>query len=296
MLRVIDVDPELLRAGSAAALHAAEQTWIHIEAEIAGKIPELMETLVAEGPYAYTIMPEFNPDGTVRAPALTTWNDIREAYEIVRGRSDLLSSEPLVEIRGTWYTFHEAVSTGWVKGTPEPSGGVETLALFPVSTAEGITGELVWPRLPGLLLGRGDAPSDAPTEPRELRRQTLKLHDRYIDAMRMADVDALLDTLNDDVQGAVRDYVNDTGTLIELGGKEAHRSFYGALFDKYEVQSVDLLERVVQDWYVFAEVRVNVSASRGEPSDVLAFHIAEFLVLAKDGRFIVRIGHGTDPA
>lgn len=295
MLRVIDVDPELLRASAAAALHAAEQTRVHIEAEIAGKIPELMETLVAEGPYAYTIMPEFNPDGTVRAPALTTWDDIREAYEIVRGRSDLLSSEPLVEIRGTWYTFHEAVSTGWVKGTPEPSSGVETLALFPVSTAKGITGELVWPRLPGLLLGRGDAPNDSPTDPREQRRQTLKLHDRYIDAIRTADVDALLDTLNDDVQGAVRDYVNDTGTLIELGGKEAHRAFYGALFDKYEVQSVDLLERVVQDWYVFAELRLNV-VSRDDPDSRLAFHIAEFLVLAKDGRFIVRIGHGTDPA
>ena len=30
--------------------------------------------------------------------------------------------------------------------------------------------------------------------------------------------------------------------------------------------------------------------------DELAFHTAEFFIPANDGRFIARIGHGTDPA
>jgi hypothetical protein len=108
-------------------------------------------------------------------------------------------------------------------------------------------------------------------------------------------VDALLMTLNDDVHGDVRDYVNDTGTLIELRQKDEHRSYYRALFDKYDIESVDMLDRVVQDWYVFAEFRVTASVRSGDGPSV-AFHVAEYMVLATDGRFIVCIGHGTDPA
>jgi hypothetical protein len=292
--RVIDVDPVLLRAGADMALHAANETWIHIEAEYDGRIPQLMATLVADGPYAYTIQPQINPDGTVRAPILTTRDEIRGAYEQIRGASELLCSEPTVEIRGTWYSFHEAVSTGRPRGSTEPPGrGAETIALFPVSTGTGITGELVWPRVPREILGRGEVPNDAPNEPREIRRAALALHDRYLDALRNGDVEAMLDTLNDDVVAGVRDYLDDTGTLIELRGKDAHRAHYGALFEKYDVLSVDMLDRVVQDWYVFAETRVTLC--EGDRARPTSFNVAEFVVMAKDGRFIVRIGHGTDP-
>lgn len=295
-MNVLDVDPELLRRGADAALHAAEQTQIHVDAEIDGRIPQLMETLVPEGPYAYTIQPQFNPDLTVRAPILTTRDEIRAAYEQVRGASDLLSTEPMVEIRGTWFTFQEAVSTGQPKGTTEPSRGVETLAIFPVSTGTGITGELVWPRLPVEFLGQADAPADAPTEPREQRRATLARHDRYLDALRGADVEAMLDTFNDVAQSAIRDYAGDTGTLIELRDADAHRAHYRSLFDRYEIVSIDVLDRVVQDWYAFAELRVTVRPRADAAAPTSAFHVAEYLVLGRDGRFIVRIGHGTDPA
>jgi hypothetical protein len=293
---VLDVDPELLRRSADAALHAAEQTQIHIDAEIAGRIPELMETLVPEGPYAYTIQPQFNPDLTVRAPILTTRDEIRAAYEQVRGASDLLSAEPMVEIRGTWYTFQEAVSTGQLKGTDEPSNGVETLAIFPVSTGAGITGELVWPRLPVDFLGQADAPADAPTEPREQRRATLVLHDRYLDSLRATDVEAMLATFNDVAQSAIRDYANDTGTLTELQDADAHREHYRVLFDRYEIVAVEMLDRVVQDWYVFAELRFTVRPRGDATAPTSSFHVAEYLVLGRDRRFIVRIGHGTDPA
>ena len=46
-------------------------------------------------------------------------------------------------------------------------------------------------------------------------------------------------------------------TRAGLEGKDAHRFYYQAFFEKYEVRGVDLLDRVVQDWYVFAEYLVN---------------------------------------
>jgi hypothetical protein len=101
----------------------------------------------------------------------------------------------------------------------------------------------------------------------------------------------------------VRDYVNDTGTLTTLEGKDAHRDYYQAFFQKYEVVSVEPLYRVAEEWYIFAEVRITVRPRAGADDsggsaahDTIAFQTAEFHMPANDGRFIARIGHGTDPA
>ena len=291
-MRVIDTDAGLLRDSAAAALHAAEQTTIHIDAEIVGHVPELMETLRSEGPYAYAIMPHVRPDGTVALPILSTREQIHDAYTMIRGASDLLSAEPMIEIRGAWYTFQEATAIGRHKETGIVSENL-TLGLFPVSTDKGITGELVWVVLPRAELG-GVAAGDETKSQWELRRDVLAQHERYIRALRDADVDTIVDCLNEGVASAVRDYVDNTGKLVSLEGKDAHRSYYQSFFDTFAVQSIDILDRVVQDSYAFAELRYAV-APRDNGSSTVAFHTAEFHVVAGDGRFIARIGHGTDP-
>jgi len=295
-MNVIDVAPELLRQSAEASAYAYEQSIIHIESEIKGVIPELMETLAPEGPYGYTIMPQVLPDGSVKLPIITTRDGIREAYEMVRGASKLLSVTPMAEVRGLWYTFQDNISRGANKSTGVRSA-TQTLALFPSGNEKGITGELIWVRVPRSSLGTGPAPIDAGKESWELREEVFLQHERYLQALRAADVDAVLEVLNDGVQSAIRDYVNDTGTVISLGGKEAHRSYYQALFDKYEIDSVEPLHRSADDWYVFCEFRITVTARGGENAGkAVAFHRAEFHVSAKDGRFMARIGHGTDPA
>jgi len=263
-----------------------------MEAEFAGLIPELMETLKAEGPYAYTIMPEILPDGTVKSPILRTREEIASAYRLVRGMSDLLSSEALIEITGSWYQFTEAITRGRRKGQNNV-GRNHVISLFPVSGGSGITGELVWVKVDRSLMGFGAAPEDCDDEI-DRRRKLLSLHDRYCAALKAGDAHAVVDTLADGAQGAIRDYVLDTGTLVELDGKPSNLQYYEAFFSRYEIRSVDMLQRVAQDWYIFAELRLEVSCRRSGQD--LAFHIAEFLVPAKDGRFIIRVGHGTDPA
>jgi hypothetical protein len=292
-MRAIDIDAGLLRESCAAALHAAEQTQIHIDAELVGRIPELMETLRSVGPYAYSIMPHIRPDGTVALPILSTAEEIRDAYTMIRGASDLLSVEPLVEIRGTWYTFQEATSVGRPKSTGIESDNL-TLGLFPVSTDKGITGELVWVVKPRAELGANARVGDADKSTWELRREVLALHKRYLAALGDADVDTIVECLSDGVASAVRDYVDNTGKLASLEGKDAHRAYYQSFFDAYSIESIDTLDQVVQDSYVFTELRFTVTA-RVEGSGPVAFHTAEFHVIGGDGRFIARIGHGTDP-
>jgi hypothetical protein len=296
-MNAIDVDPKTLEVAAAASAHAYGQGIAHVEEEIKARDPRNLEALVgslaAEGPYAYTIVPEVRPDGSVRLPVLTTREAIHEAYKWIRGASDLLEVVGLTEIRGAWYLFQDNISRGRRKGTDVVNDN-QTLALFPSGAGPGITGELVWLRVPRSRLGAADENDIMSENPLLAREQVHSQYARYLDGLRANDVDAVIDVLHDDVASAVRDYVDDTGTLVELTGKDAHRSWYRRFFDRYQVCSLQPLVQVTEDWYVFAELRVTV-APRGSTGSVV-FHTAEFHVPSKDGRFIARIGHGTEPA
>jgi hypothetical protein len=208
----------------------------------------------------------------------------------------VLGFDPLIELRGSWYTFQEGISRSYVPATGT-YGETETIALFPSTTGTGITGELAWWRMDNATLGPNAGAVTEPKTELELRREMLEQHDRFVQALADADTGALLSTLSEGVQSAVRDLVDDTGTLVGLDGLEEHRRHYEQLFERYEVRSVELLSRVVQPWYLFAELRWTVSPRLGsDAGSTVAFHTAEFLVPAADGRFIARIGHATDPA
>jgi hypothetical protein len=296
-MSAIDVDPKKLEVVAATSAHAYVQGITHVDAEIAARDPSnlgpLVGTLAAAGPYAYTLIPEVRADGSVRLPIFTTRDEIHEAYQFIRGASDLLEVVGLTEIRGTWYLFQDNISRGRRKGGDVVNNN-ETLALFPSGEGPGITGELVWLRVPRERLGAPDEIDVIDDDPLLARRQVYEQHARYLSGLRAGDIDAVLDVLHDGVGSAIRDYVDDTGTLVELTGKDAHRSWYERLFEKYEVRSIQPLYKVIEDWYVFAELRITVTPRAG--GGTRAFHTAEFHMPAKDGRFIARVGHGTEPA
>src|SRR5215471_16418700 len=138
-MRAIDIDPELLRQSTEAALHASRQATVHFDAEIAGDVPKLMDTLTPTGPYAYAIKPEIHADGTIEIPLTTDRDAIGDWYARVRGESDLLAGAwPLLELRGEWYTFHEQITRASPKGS-DVVYETETIALLPVTTDAGIT-------------------------------------------------------------------------------------------------------------------------------------------------------------
>jgi hypothetical protein len=290
-----DVDPATLEAIAAVSAHAYEEAIVHIEAEIKaadGNYEPLINTLTGQGPYAYTILPEVKPDGSVKLPILTTREQIADAYAMIRGASDLLEVTGLTEIRGSWYLFQDNISKGQPKGAPQ-ANDIRTLGLFPSGRATGITGELVW-FWPREMLGPPDEPFVGAEDPVVARRDVFARYTRYLEALRTHDVDGIVETLHDGVASALRDYVNDTGTLTQLEGKDAHQTYYDALFDKYRVQSVQPLAHVTDPWYVFAELRMTVTPKAG--GDALRYHTAEYFMPSKDGRFIARIGHGTEPS
>jgi hypothetical protein len=293
----IDIDPKILRVVAAASAHAYAQSLWHIEEEIkasSGVYEPLYETLTPEGPYAYMVMPEVQPDGSVTLPRITTREQIMDAYEMIRGSSDLLQVIGLTEIRGTWYTFQDNISRACMKSEPDVVHTVPTLGIFPSGTGPGISGELVWIRYPVETMGRADEPNTIPDDPLLARERVYDNYELFLEGLRANDVDAVLALLHRDVVSTVRDYVEDTGTITDMRGADAHRTYYEAFFDRYVVQSVEKLAQVTEDWYVFAELRNTVTdRSSGE---TLTFHTAEMWAPCKTGAFIARIGHGTEQA
>ena len=292
----VDVDPNTLAITARASAHAYQQARNHIDEEIKARDPNKLAALIAslapEGPYAYTIMPRVGADGSVQLPILTTREEIAEAYGFIRGMSDLHEVVGLTEVRGAWYLFQDAMTVGSPKDS-DIRNDRQTLGLFPSGVERGITGELVWLRVPRSHLG---APGDAEVVAEDELHGRRIVRDRfteYVDALAANDLDALLKPIHDGGASAVRDYVKGTGSLVELSGKDAHRDWYGEMLAIYQIQGVQVLHLVVDDWYVFAELRISVAPRRG--GDPVTFHVAEYYVPAKDGRFIARIGHGTEP-
>ena len=291
----LDIDPQILRITAAASAHAYAQSIWHIEEEIkaaSGVMEPLYDSLTPEGPYAYMVIPEVRADGSVKLPRLTLREEIVDAYNMIRGHSDLTEVIGLTEVRGTWYTFQDNVSRVRIKTDPDPVYSTQTLGLFPSGGGAGITGELIWIRVPVETLGGPDEANTIPTDQLLARERVFERYERFLDGMRANNTDAVMDVLHADVVSTVRDYVENTGTITDLEGAPAHRAYYEAFFDRYEVKEVQKLSQVTEDWYVFAELRVTVTPRHEAGSH--AFHTAEFWAPAKTGQFIARIGHGTD--
>ena len=144
------------RRTTAAAVHAAEQAAIHMDGEIACRdesgVPKLLETLTPTGPWAWAIKPEIRDDGGINVPIATTLEDIADWYRIVRGQQQRAGVRAARGDPWSWYTFQEGMSLGYVPSL-DRYGETETIALFPVTTGTGITGELAWWRMQRSELG-----------------------------------------------------------------------------------------------------------------------------------------------
>ncbi|MFT4234287.1 MAG: nuclear transport factor 2 family protein [Microbacterium sp.] len=286
----IRLGDDLLHRRAAAAAHVAEQTRRHLQAEYNDDVDEILSTLAEEGPYAYTHPPQIDADGKINQKVETTFDGIRNVYHALHDGATVLPIESLIEIRGEWYTFHAGIGNGELKTGKRTES--DTLVIFPIGSSEGITGELFWWRP---LPINEDAPPAQGAPVTLSRRELLVEHNRLLDAFRTGDIEAIDASTDDNAKYSIRDYVDDTGTLIEIHNRDESRAYYERFYEKFDVLSVDIIYRIVEDWFLFTELRYTARLKTGpDAGSEVAFNTAEFTAFAPDGRGLVRTGHGTD--
>jgi hypothetical protein len=267
-------------------LFAQQQSDHHIAIEITEDIDNIIGTLAEEGPYAYTLMAETLEDGQIRQRLVQSRDGIRESYVDLHDAVGLRKWTSTTQFLSTWYNFH----AGWAQVESKTDGqrsDVESLVLFPTMGTTGITGELFWLRA----TTGGDRREGQSVG--ELRLELLNDHDAYLDAARAGDVDAMLATTATDAQVGIRDYLSDTpGSMVELDGSAAAADYLRKFLAAYRIERIDVVQRHVEDWYVFAELRwVLTSAADGSRSTFLT---ADYAEIGPDHKTIARIGHGTE--
>ena len=155
----------------------------------------------------------------------------------------------------------------------------------------GITGELYWNRC-----RFGELATNPLEGSLASPMAILDLHDRFLGLLRAGDVDGIVAAGDPDVQTAIRDYVDDTGTLVELHGAEGLRDYLERFHTRYAVEEIELVHRYVAEWFVFAELRWVVRVAEGSDAGTrVVFRTAEVAEVGPDGLIAARIGHGTEP-
>lgn len=271
------------------AARAAELSWIHIWAELTQDPEKIAATLATDAPIAWALaVPSAAAGGAYRFLEGTSIDGVRNQYEGLRSQLEIHGWEPIIEVRGSWYTMWSGVSNIKTVSTGNIAKG-QTAVLFPVG-GDGILGELqigVVGRYPD-----GTAPRDDGKLPVR-RLGALHEHEDYLQSLRRGDVDAVMSAWRDDAALAIRDYNYDESKLLNVGGAQQIREYFTKLFGRYKVIDIQIVNRVIDTWFLFAELYWIVEDRKtGRKFD---FCTADLTSLDEDRKYWVGTGAGTDP-
>jgi hypothetical protein len=268
---------------------AGELSWRHIFAEYTQDADQIALTLDTDAPVAWTLALESPEHGNAyRFRTGVTIDEVRDRYGELRSQLEIHGWEPMLEIRTGWYMMSQGVST-----LKMPSTGLfhkgETVVMFPVGT-NGILGELQVGTV-----GRTADGREPPQEDRlpQRRLDALSEHNAYMQALRDHDVDHIVNLHKDGAAIAIRNYLTAESSLLNVVGHDDIRAHFVALFDKYKVLDIEMVNRVVETWYVFAELRWIVEERA--TGRKLEFCTADLNSMDPERKYWVRTGAGTDP-
>jgi ketosteroid isomerase-like protein len=271
------------------ARRAGDLSWRHIFSEFTQDPYQIAATLASDAPLAWTLaLPSPDHGGAYRFRTGITADEVRERYEELRSDLEIHGWEPMLEIRTGWYMMSQGISLLKLPQTGQMRKG-ETVVMFPVGV-DGILGELQVGTV-----GRLPDGTEPPEEGRlPLRRMAvLAEHEEYMTALREEDVDRIVSQHMDDAAIAIRNYITEESSLLNVAGHAAIRDHYIQLFAKYRVLDIQLVNRVAESWYVFAELHWTVEErSSGRK---LEFCTADLNSIDADRKYWVRTGAGTDP-
>jgi ketosteroid isomerase-like protein len=185
-------------------------------------------------------------------------------------------------IGADWYGFVHGMTTSRIKanGTTVQA---EIIGLLPSTPDEDtIAGEI---GLSMPIFGKqGDAPGALPLE----RVETFALFEQWFAALRSGDADQVSALYADRIQAALFDPLE--GQVVIARGKKAIREHFHRQFAAYRAPTIDLVLRLIDRWYIMAELLWKVRESAG---DKIWFRTADIVVPTPENEIVSQLGIGT---
>ena len=278
-------------AHARVAERAADLAWTHLRAEYTQDIDKVLATLAADSPLTWTLPEQTSDDGAITYLAGTNMKEIRGQYEAIRQVVEIHDWQALVEIRQGWYALTQGVITLKLLESGQFSRS-ETVTMFPTGEG-GILGEV---QIGGIGTPGTDPPTPLPqgVQPWVKRLEVLQAHNDYVDALRNADVASVVGAHRATGAMAIRSYLTDESTVVTADGEAQMTAYFTELFRRYRVRDVQMVNRVAESWYLFAELHWSVEEAAGA-GRTLEFCTAETASLDVGGKYWARTGIGTDP-
>ena len=254
---------------------AAYLGWRHLRSEYSQDIDTVLATLETNGPWTWTLpvgamaasetddsehpAPE-SPAEVLQYVSASDMAEIREQYENMRTAVELWDWISMTDLRSSWYMLTHGVGSL----TEKPLGNVfqiESVTLFPIGT-DGILGEVQIGALANERLNRWpEVPTEASKVPLPLKRlQATILHNEFMEAIRAQDVERIIATMRPNVATAIRSYLTDAYEVVNAEGAGELATYYRELFERFDLKELRLVNRVVESWFVFAELHWIVGA------------------------------------
>ncbi len=272
-----------------SVLRVLQTAETHLASEYVDDLEATLASVTATPTYAF--MPE---PGAVKV--VTTPAGVEQFYVDARAAFEPIASRLITHITSDWYEFQDNVPTRRSEQTGELMT-LNTVNIFPAA-ADGIQGEFLWERYP--------SDEQPPVVPAELgpaqRTPTLalrnaKLHEAFLDRLRVADLDGLLAACEPDCLWATRSYLPDAGEtpLMVAENRDRLRELLVTWTETFEVVNLSVLTRHSTDWYVFAEELYTVRHRGGERAgETSQFRKATVYPIGAGGRIQGEIGYGTE--
>jgi len=288
------------------AHHAARASylgWRHLRSEYSQDIDTVLATIETNGPWTWTL-----PVGAMASSesgdgpeelgyvSATNMDEIRQQYVSMRTAVELWDWISMTDLRSGWYMLTHGVGSL----TEKPDDNVfqvESVTLFPIGS-DGILGEVQIGALANERINRWPevATADNPVPLPLKRLEVTLLHNEFLNAIRAHDVARILATMRPNVATAIRSYLTDDYTVVNAEGTDALGEYYRALFERFEMKELRLVNRVVESWFIFAELHWIVEHRAGpRAGEVVEFCTADIAPIDADGKFWVRTGAGTNP-
>ena len=73
-------------------------------------------------------------------------------------------------------------------------------------------------------------------------------------------------TVRDDTATAIRSYLTDDYTVVTTMGAAELATHYTELFERFKIIDIDLVNRIIESWFVFAELYWTVEYRTDDPA------------------------------